>query len=156
NVGHANFLCPARARPFTCTGIGGPGAWSDYFINPFLNDPDGVPNARDQKLQLSAIPDGSSSTIFVGHAQIRPADYNSIDSIPGFTCTIFDGGNPAMCRGNRTVENARDSNDSQPGNWGGPFSQGSLMGMGDGTVRMFPYTMEGGFIKDGRCTGKNE
>ena len=27
--------------------------------------------------------------------------------------------------------------------WGGPFSQGALCGLGDGTVRVFPYTMTG-------------
>ena len=37
----------------------------------------------------------------------------------------------------------RDS-DKAPvlGSWGGPFSQGGLMCMGDGTVRMFPYALE--------------
>ncbi len=27
------------------------------------------------------------------------------------------------------------------GSWGGPFPQGGLMAMCDGTVRMFPYSM---------------
>jgi Protein of unknown function (DUF1559) len=151
DVGLAYLMCPGRGRPNRCTGIGGPGAWTDYFINPFLNDPNGVADAPDAKLTMAGIFDGPSNTIFVGHGQIRPDDYGSTDAIRGFTATIFDGGNPAMCRGNTKVVNARDSADSMPGNWGGPFSQGGLMGMGDGTVRMFPYSMTGGTIVNGVC-----
>src|SRR5207244_2231462 len=101
----------------------------------------------DAKLNMGGILDGASNTIFVGHGQIRPDDYGSTDAIPGFTTTFFNGGNPAMCRGNTKVVHARDSAESMPGQWGGPFSQGSLMGMGDGTVRMFPYTITGGTIE---------
>ena len=39
---------------------------------------------------------------------------------------------------------ARDSitaTNANGGQWGGPFPTGLLAGMGDGTVRMFPYTI---------------
>ena len=147
------FMCPGRGRPMVCRGPRGPGAWTDYFINPFLNDPNGVANAPDAQRTMIGITDGTSNTIFVGHGQIRPKDYAATDAIPGFTATIFTGGSPAMCRGNTKVVNAQDSADSQPGNWGGPFPQGSLMGMGDGTVRLFSYTYTGGIIANGICTG---
>ena len=154
NHGIAAYMCPGRGRPDLCTGVGGPGAWTDYFINPFLNDPNGVANAPDFKRTMIGITDGTSNTIFAGHGQIRPDDYGATDAMPGFTTTIFNGGSPAMCRGNRKVVNSRDSADTQPGNWGGPFRQGSLMGMGDGTVRMFPYSTTGGVISNGVCEVK--
>ena len=125
DYGVAAFMCPGRGRPDKCTGAS-PGAWTDYFINPFLNDPNGVANAPDRKRKMIDITDGTSNTIFVGHGQIRPEDYSSTDATPGFTATIFSGGNPAMCRGNTQVVNARDSAESKVGNWGGPFAQGSL------------------------------
>jgi Protein of unknown function (DUF1559) len=155
DVGQSVYMCPGRGRPDRCTGAGGPGAWTDYFINPFVNDPNGVPDAPNNKMTLVAIGDGSSNTIFAGHGQIRPRDYSSTDAIPGFTTTIFNGGNPAMCRGNKKVVHMRDSGESLPGNWGGPFRDGSLMGMCDGTVRMFPYTINGGDISNGNCTPYN-
>ena len=39
---------------------------------------------------------------------------------------------------------SRDS-DKAPaiGSWGGPLPQGGLMGLGDGTVRLFPYAYQG-------------
>jgi Protein of unknown function (DUF1559) len=156
DLGVATFLCPGRGRPSSCTGAGGPGAWTDYFINPFLNDPNGNANAPDMKRTMEGITDGAANTIFVGHGQMRPDDYESPDAIPGFTTTIFNGGNSAMCRGNRQVSNRRDFAESTPGNWGGPFSQGSLMAMGDGVVRMFPYTMGGGNIVNGVCDGARD
>jgi hypothetical protein len=47
------------------------------------------------------------------------------------------------------VANQRDSIEAQPGNWGGPFSEGSLMVMADGSARVFAYSMIGGTICDG-------
>ena len=33
--------------------------------------------------------------------------------------------------------------------WGDPYGQGGLMGMGDATVRMFPYTIIPGLVQNG-------
>ena len=151
STGVAVYMCPARGRPLICTG-GGPGAWTDYFLNPFINDPNGAPNAPDIQCMLGRMIDGTSNTIIVGHGQINPDDYSSVHAKAGFTDTIFNGGSPGLCRPNRNVVLGRDSSDppSQPGNWGGPFPQGALMCFADGTVMMRPYTMRvGGPIVNG-------
>jgi type II secretory pathway pseudopilin PulG len=153
HAGVAVFMCPGRNRPVHCTGMGGPGAWTDYFINSFLNDSNGDPTARSNKRTVRGVIDGSSETILVGHGQIRPSDYGLPNTLAGFTDIIFSGGSPANCRPNTTVVNSQDAENSLPGNWGGPFSQGSLMAMADASVRLFPYTVTGGTITDGECDG---
>lgn len=153
DAGVAVFMCPGRNRPLWCTGRGGPGAWMDYFINSFLNDPNGEPGARNGKRNLTGIIDGASETIMLGHGQIRPNNYADLNTVTGFTDVIFHGGSAANCRPNTTVVNGPDSNQSQPGNWGGPFSEGSLMAMVDGSVRVFSYTITGGTISDGESDG---
>jgi hypothetical protein len=152
----AAYMCPGRGRPSLCTGAGGPGAWTDYFINPFLNDPNGAFDVPDKKLTMIGITDGTSNTILVGHGQIDPRDYSSTDTTAGYTDIIFNGGSRSLCRSNTAVVNGRDSSDpaSAAGNWGGPFPQGGLMCMGDGTVRMFPYAISGGTIINGTCETK--
>lgn len=151
--GVAVFMCPGRNRPILCTGVGGPGVWTDYFINSFLNDQNGDPTARNNKRTLRGIIDGSSETILLGHGQIRPSDYGVPNTLTGFDDIIFHGGSPGLCRPNLNVVNSPDAESSLPGNWGGPFSQGSLMAMADASVRLFPYTVTGGTISDGECDG---
>lgn len=154
-VGVAVFMCPGRGRPISCTGNGGPGAWSDYFINSFLNDPNGDPTARNSKRTLPGIIDGSAETILVGHGQIRTTLYSDPNTVTGFTDIIFNGGSPGNCRSNTTVVNGPDSPQSQPGNWGGPFPEGSLMAMVDGSIRVFSYEITGGTISDGESDAGN-
>ncbi len=149
HAGVAVFMCPGRNRPLMCTGTGGPGAWLDYFINSFLNDANGNPAARNGRRSIHTIIDRSSDIVLVGHGQIKPSDYGVPNALPGFTDIIFNGGSPANCRPNIVVVNSPDSEHSLPGNWGGPFSQGSLMAMADSSVRIFPYTITGGTITDG-------
>lgn len=152
NAGVAVFLCPGRGRRPLCTGTGGPGAWTDYFLNSFLNDPNGAFDVPDTKLTLVKITDGMSNTVFVGHGQIKPKDYRADHTLAGFTDVIFHGGSPGLCRPNCAVVLGPDSNNSAPGNWGGPFSQGALMAMADGTVRTFPYIpFPAGTIKNGEA-----
>jgi hypothetical protein len=151
NRGVAVFMCPGRGRPIVCIGDA-PGAWTDYFLNSFMNHPNGAPSAPDRRLTLVGITDGTSNTIFVGHGQIMPADYSATETIPGYTDIIFNGGSASMCRPNREVSNRRDAEDSSAGDWGGPFPGGSLMCLGDATVRMFPYIMTGGSITNGVST----
>ena len=145
------FLCPGRGRPQICTGTGGPGAWTDYFLNSFLNDADGECNAPDNGRTLNNITDGTSNTILVGHGQIKPSAYQARDTTFGFTDIIFNGGSTGLSRPNVNVVNSRDASASVAGNWGGPFAQGSLMALADGSVRLFPYTFTGGIISNGEC-----
>ena len=145
------FMCPGRGRPAMCTGAGGPGAWTDYFLNPFINDGNGRPNAPDIHMALKGITDGTSNTILLGQGQINPDDYNSADVTVGFTDIIYNGGSPALCRGSTTVILGPDSSNppSRPGAWGGPFRQGMLASWADATVRMWPYAVGGGTIANG-------
>ncbi|MSU77344.1 MAG: DUF1559 domain-containing protein [Gemmataceae bacterium] len=140
------YLCPGRGRPALCTGDGGSGAWSDFCINPFLNSNTGQADAPDRKLTMVGITNGTSHTIFFGPGRMQPAHYTNSGTVPGVTDTIFSGGSVSTCRGNPNVLMAPDGNDAQPGQWGGPFRQGCLMAMGDGTVRMYPYTTEMGRV----------
>jgi type II secretory pathway pseudopilin PulG len=61
----SSYLCPGRGRPAISTS----GAWTDYFINPWINYPaNGSVNAVDGKRTLKEITDGTSRT-----RSIRPS-----------------------------------------------------------------------------------
>jgi prepilin-type N-terminal cleavage/methylation domain-containing protein len=146
---------------------------SDFVINPYLNDgANGSVFALNAKRTLVGIGDGSSNTIMYGHGQIRPVDYTS----PTFTndqatptqptgyidsCLVGGTGTTALQVG-IIVAPATTAAPFQRDNgttnltaknygrgWGGPYGQGGLMGMGDGTVRMFPYTIAQGQVING-------
>jgi type II secretory pathway pseudopilin PulG len=144
----AVYLCPGRGRPGRCTGVGGPGAWTDYFLNPYLNDDNGAHDAEDSELTLRGITDGSSNTILLGQGQIDPVNYRTADTIPGFNDIIFNGGSRGLCR--TSTRMAPDSSPAIADCWGGPFSQVCLFAYADATVRRFPYSMSGGEIIDGK------
>jgi prepilin-type N-terminal cleavage/methylation domain-containing protein len=140
---------------------------TDFVINPYLNDGvNGTVFAPNAKRTLIGIGDGSSNTILYGHGQIRPLDYTAstftndqttpaqptgyIDScLPGGSGATALQVNAALApfqRDNGTTNlTARNSTRG----WGGPYGQGCLMGMGDATVRMFPYTILPGQIVAG-------
>jgi prepilin-type N-terminal cleavage/methylation domain-containing protein len=153
----ATLMCPGRARSTAVTT----GPSTDYMYNVLLNDQinGNKPNQTttvNNKMTLVAIGDGTSNTIFAGHGQISTQSYSTAN-IPNIANTIFTcassttdwgtvrGANNSSLTGGTgpaVYGFARDpSAAATAGAWGGPFSQGALMGMGDGTVRMFPYTM---------------
>jgi hypothetical protein len=149
DTGIAAYMCPGRGRPSTSSTPAIRATtppWSDYVINKA-----GAIAAPDVKRTLLGITDGSSNTIFFGHGQIRPADYSTTDATPGYIDTILIGGTTATALSSNpalgAVAFARDSvntrTDAARG-FGSPFPQGCLMGMCDGTVRMFPYSIEVG------------
>ena len=144
------FMCPGRAeRPKVETSNGG-GAWTDYFYNNYINsDKASKPDNSDNKRTLVGITDGTSNTIMFGHGNIRTSQYKSKADVT-LSSNIFKGGTTGTMRAGgdglaspKGVTLQRDS-DKAPtvGSWGGPFPQGALMGMGDATVRMFPYTLK--------------
>jgi hypothetical protein len=141
------YMCPARGRAALSTS----GAWTDYFINTWLNDSlNGTVNAADVKRTLIEITDGTSCTIFVGHGAIDPTLYSSNEAIAQ-SGDIFTGGQAATARFLTT--NQVDTPNVTALNWGSPFPQGALMGIGDATIRMFPYTSySGGVITKGVST----
>ena len=140
--GADTYMCPGRGRPMVSTT----GAWSDYCINPFLNDPNGVVNAPDRKLSLEQIADGRSNTISCGHGTVDPNLYSSAVAIPQST-DIFKGGHPATAR--RSTTNQPDKSGNGELTWGSPFPQGALFCFCDGTVRLLSYSITGGVIVNG-------
>jgi hypothetical protein len=142
------YMCPGRGRPmFEENG----GAWTDYFYNNYLNDPKQAskPDGADMHRTLIGITDGSSNTIMVGHGNINTDQYAHKANVT-LSTNIFRGGTTGTMRSGNDGETApggvmlqQDSlNAVTIGSWGGPFSQGALMCMGDGTVRMFPYSTQ--------------
>jgi uncharacterized Zn finger protein (UPF0148 family) len=142
------YMCPGRDRPFVEAGGG---AWTDYFYNNYLNDPDHAsqPANADMKRNFAGIADGISNTIFVGHGMIPTNLYGQPGNMV-FSSNIFQGGTTGTMRsGGDAIFGAnpggvslqRDFFGAQQsvGSWGGPFPQGALMAMGDGSVHTFPY-----------------
>ena len=164
--GIALLMCPGRGRPSTSTtpavGATTP-PWSDYVINPWLNDTiagGGITTsnaAPDIGRSLVGITDGTSNTIFFGQGQINTQDYGKREAIPGYIDTILKGGTTATALSSDIaagpVAFARDSADTRRDaarGWGGPHEAGCLMCMGDATVRLFPYAVGlGKFMPNG-------
>jgi hypothetical protein len=150
NSGVVAFMCPGRSRPPIETSNGG-GPWTDYFYNNYLNDPKQAskPNVPDTRRKVIDITDGTSNTIFAGHGNINMGQYASAGNVT-LSTNIFTGGTNGTMRAGNDGDTApagvtlqRDGLvDPGIGSWGGPFPQGALMGMGDGTVRTFPYGMQ--------------
>jgi len=160
NVNIAAFMCPGRARNNVVTT----GSTLDFMINILLNDQanGATANAITKKTTMVGITDGTSNTIFAGHGSVGQAQY-SLSNIPGVADNINNGGTfgtgrgstgAALVAGTGTAINglARDpaaaivTGTAAANSWGGPFAQGALMGMGDGTVRLFPYNMTTGAV----------
>lgn len=119
----------------------GSGPTSDYAINPYINDPNGSTSAVNSKRKLVNIQDGASNTILFGHAYLAVTDY-SITSSSSTIAPIFSGGNMSTGRnslGNSTATFLRDTTSSTSNQWGSAMSEGALMALADGTVRLFTY-----------------
>jgi prepilin-type N-terminal cleavage/methylation domain-containing protein len=142
------YLCPGRMRPGVETSNGG-GAWTDYFLNNYLNDAKNAskPNNPNQKRTFVGITDGTSNTVLVGHGNINTTQYQS-DANVTLSTNIFMGGTTGTMRSgdngeaNPTGVTLQQDSDKAPkiGSWGGPFSQGALMALCDGSVRMVSYS----------------
>jgi len=137
----AAYMCPGRGRP----AISAAGAWSDYMINSWVNDAAaGAVGTADNKKTMVGITDGTSNTIFVGHGTINPANY-SVNNNYTQSSDIFKTNANALYRNVATL--SVDTSGTNTLVWGGPFPQGGLMGMGDATVRLFPYSLvQGGSL----------
>jgi hypothetical protein len=145
------YLCPGRNRP--AWEAGGGGAWSDYFYNNYLNDPEQAsdPAARDLRRHFGHLKagDGAANTVMIGHGNICTNEYQSAKGVT-LSGNIFVGGTANTTRaGNNGMANptgvtlSRDSAQLPGiGSWGGPFPSGALMAMGDASVRTFPYTTD--------------
>jgi phage FluMu protein Com/type II secretory pathway pseudopilin PulG len=163
--GVAAWMCPARGRPAFNITENQPNV--DYAINVWINDNfngkgvDGN-NVGDNKRTLVGITDGTSNTVFFGHAQIRPSDYGTVAILsPEYNAGALTGGRgstgQAGCFKGVANSFARDSANTAAGwnrGWGSPFAQGCLFAMGDATVRLFPYSMGQGIITPGTGVGQ--
>jgi type II secretory pathway pseudopilin PulG len=145
----ATFMCPGRGRPMLETSNGG-GAWTDYFYNIYITTDPQKPDALP-RYKIGNIPDGTSQTIMMGHANIATTQYKS-DKDVTLSTNIFKGGTTGTMRGgvfgkgehkNGTVTIARDS-DKAPtvGSWGGPFPNGFLVALYDASVRTVSYNYD--------------
>lgn len=147
----AVFLCPGRSRTgFANTGNTGP--QTDYCINPYINQPQatvptsGVENAQDTRRTLAGIVDGTSNVLFAGHGYIATAHYTRQDGTTEWFRGIMNAGERNTARtaaGSSLLSFQRDGTANTGDVWGGPFPQGALFVMADGTVRLFPYSVVG-------------
>lgn len=142
HTGVSTYRCPGRGRAALCTT----GAWSDYAINPWINDQNGTVDAPDVKRTLLGITDGTANTILAGHGAIDPDRYGGNVAFEQ-SVDIFRGGNPALAR--RSTLNQADRRGDGTLHWGGPFSKGTLLVWCDGTVRLMDFVTSGGNIRNG-------
>ena len=166
NSGIAAWMCPGRGRPSSMTAAllnaqtgatagtwGTTPPWADYALNAFLNDgATGVVDAIDNKRTMVGITDGTSNTVFYGHRQVSQGQYALGTGVADYLNSPLLGGSLATAIGNAAVSATaftpvlgRDPTGvATVQGWGSPFSQGCLFCMGDATVRMFPYALNGG------------
>ncbi len=138
------FMCPGRSRPMVEAGRG---AWTDYFLNNYLNDPMQAnrPDAPDWRRSIVEMTDGTSNTVMVGHGNINIDQYQNVGNVT-LSSNIYDGGTTGTMRAGNPGETSpggvmlsRDSTAAPTiGSWGGPFDV-AVIGMADGSVRMFSY-----------------
>jgi len=120
------------------------GPVTDYALNPFINDKSGTIGAANVRRRINTITDGASNTILLGHAYLAVSDYQSSSPSTALT-SIFTGGTLGTARnsqGNNASTFLRDGTTVATNQWGSPLSEGALMAMGDGSVRLFPYTVQ--------------
>ncbi len=143
-------MCPGRNRPPTQANFG---PWTDFFLSNYINDPANAsrPDNPDRNVTLKDISDGTSNTVLVGQGNISTRDYKAVGGVVG-SSNIFAGGSPGTMRAGPNwvkgqplrvtlMPDTMNPPDLKAGGWGGPYPQGGLMAMGDGTVRMFAYSL---------------
>jgi prepilin-type N-terminal cleavage/methylation domain-containing protein len=127
--------------PGTTSGSGA-GPSTDYGINPYLNSPTGTINDPDAQITLVSITDGASNTILAGHIYYATADYPQTASNTSTLVPIFTPGTLGTSRsglGDSAMTFLPDGTASSSNQWGSPLTEGALMAMCDGSVRLFPY-----------------
>jgi prepilin-type N-terminal cleavage/methylation domain-containing protein len=145
------YLCPGRGRvPAATSGsVAGysVGPYTDYMLNSWINDPtNGTDELPDSRRTLVGISDGTSNTIWTGQIYIGTNQYTLSVSDSDTFNSIFRGGEEGTASenndGSTSAKYLRDSVTNAPAGtnlWGGPFPQGGVFGMLDGTVRIIPY-----------------
>jgi len=136
--GNAAWLnLPMTVTP-TVAPTGGAGPITDYALNPYINNDTGSVNATNVRKPLNTIQDGTSNTILMGHAYLGTTEYATTSSNGTTLTPIFAGGTLGTARNGTTF--LKDSTTVSSNQWGSPLSEGGLMAMADGSVKLFPYT----------------
>lgn len=165
------FISPGRDRGkgFKTAGTV-PGPVSDYAMNTRINRPDtykpnawttasgSTYNAKDTKVMIQTIPDGSSNTALIGEKALMIKTWNN-DLGQDFDEAIPIGGYASLGRrGNFDgtdnsfvlVTDVIADHDTCPTNqdcpdqhWGAPWQGGVYFVMGDGSVRSVNYSVPG-------------
>jgi prepilin-type N-terminal cleavage/methylation domain-containing protein len=120
------------------------GPTTDYGINPYINNTSGLVSAVNTNRTIDGIQDGSSNTILMGHIYYPTSDYIQTTPLNSSRLSIFRGGTPSTARnswGNTATLWMRDGTTSAFSQWGSPLTEGGLMAMADGSVRLFPYSV---------------
>ena len=124
------------------SGVNAAGPVTDYGLNPYLNDASGSYYATNTKRTIQGIQDGSSYTILMGHIYLAVSDYTLTSADQTYRMPIFQGGTLSTARQSLGVSGSswyKDGTNSTSTQWGSPMSEGGLMAMADGGVRLFPY-----------------
>jgi hypothetical protein len=165
------FLSPGRDRGkgFKTGGtVAGP--VSDYAMNSRVNKPDtfkpnawtansGTYNAKDAKVMIQNIPDGSSNTALLGEKALSLLEQGADDTGDNHDEAIPIGGYASLGgRGNydatdnsfvlvtdtnATIDNCPTSMNCPDTHFGAPWSGGVLFVMSDGAVRSISYSVSG-------------
>jgi len=164
------FISPGRDRGKGFkTGGTVPGPVSDYAMNTRVNKPDGYNpnawtsysvayNAKDAKVQIQMIPDGSSNTALLGEKALSLLEQGDDDTGDNFDEAITIGGYGSLGRrGNYDATNGSfvlvtdtaATRDTCPTNmdcsdqhFGAPWSGGVHFVMADGSVRSIAYNID--------------
>lgn len=149
------FMDPGRGSPGVAnegnedTGSMSPfksiGATTDYAGNwHVLHDS----NKTNSDFSIQRIQDGSSNTVLVGQKSLKPNQYTPRKG-SDWDETIAWGGSGGTCRGSPNFDQSQAGvvQQDRPGiahnnAWGGPFSAGTLFGMGDGSVRTVRHRID--------------
>ncbi len=145
--GVAAMMCPGRGRAPAALSGSHLGPFTDFSINCWINDSaNGDEETADKRQNLQTIQDGVSNTIFFGHRMIKVGSYaNTVGDDETFSPILFGGDAGTGIQrndGSTTALFKRDEAGTLGPNdefWGGPYVQGALFAIGDGTVRMIPY-----------------
>jgi len=124
------------------SGVNAAGPVTDYGLNTFLNDPAGSVSAANTKRTIPGIPDGSAYTILMGHIYLALGDYTLLTANQTYRMPIFQGGTPSTARSSYGQTGStwyKDGATATANQWGSPMSEGGLMALCDGSVRLFPY-----------------
>jgi prepilin-type N-terminal cleavage/methylation domain-containing protein/prepilin-type processing-associated H-X9-DG protein len=157
------YLCPSRNRfpvsgqsasPF-CTPPTAHANWwpTDYAMNlaafpgvvqnsaPWIAQvPTGLAPVTAQ-LNLNAISDGTSNTIWGGEKSLNPSRYQCTDF--SWDEAAFYGGYGGTARTGNKIENDQRAPSGGDNNWGSPFSNGAPFAFYDGHCKVFNFDNSG-------------